>query len=225
MQDLLAALQAAPFWAQVGMAFFALTFLAMVIEPQVGHRRARRRFAALAAARGAAITPGYDAFAASFAIADAGRSFTVTRELRVGSRSTSYRGPRGHLLIVETPLAGSRWTSHGVDIAQRGSLAKALSSPMKSGDTVFDDRFTVWQDGVPVRDGWLDEAARRAVTALFDLPALAGDGTLWVQEGRLQFLCDRPKAIDDAALTALVAALASVAAQFERTAGWRGPAV
>jgi len=223
MQDLLAGLQAAPFWAQMAMAFFALMVLVMAIEPQVGHRRARRRFAALAAARGATITPGHDAFAASFSLAHAGRSFAVKRELRGGPRGSSYRGPRGHLLIVETPLAGSRWTSHGVDIAQRGSLAKVLTSPMKTGDTVFDDRFTVWQDGVPVREGWLDQPARSAVTAVFDLPAIAGDGTLWVQEGRLQFLSDRPGSIDDAALASLVAAVATVAAQFERTAGWRGP--
>ena len=44
MDDLIAGFRAAPFWAQVGIAFFVVTFLVMLIEPRIK----RRKYAATA---------------------------------------------------------------------------------------------------------------------------------------------------------------------------------
>ena len=100
-------------------------------------------------------------------------------------RGNSYRGPRGHLLICETPIAGSRWQHHGVDISEQGSLPLMGMGPFRTGDAAFDRRFTAWQDGVPVREGWLDAATRGAVAAFFDTTPLSG--SLWVRAGMLQY--------------------------------------
>ncbi len=111
-----------------------------------------------------------------------GRRFTVRRELRDATSGPSYRGPRGHLLMCETPLAHSRWERHGVDIAEEGSLPPIGAAPFITGDATFDRRFTAWQDGEPVREGWLDATVRSAVTAFFDAAPLSG--SLWVRAGR-----------------------------------------
>lgn len=223
VDDLIAALYAMPLWAQIGLGFFAVTFVVMFAEPIVVARRARSRFDALAASRGATVTPGPDADTASFAADLAGRPFTVRRELRQPGRGGSYRGPRGHLVIVETALAGTRWALHGVDVSARTGLARVLPSPTASGDAAFNDRFVVRQDGVPVRDGWLDAATRRAIVEFFDVPAVGREGVVWVKEGVLQFICDRPQVLDAPSLTAVIEQQATLAAVLERTAGWRGP--
>lgn len=223
MRDAIDGFLAAPLWAQLAMALFALTFVAMIVGPKVTQLRHRRRFAILAQARGARVTPGHDVFTASFQLEHGGRTFTVRRELRSRGGGASYRGPRGHLLVIETPLSSSRWKLHGIDVAQRGALARLGSSPLRTGDAAFDARFTVWQDGVPVRDGWLDATTRAAFSALFDLPALSGGGTVWVQEGMLQCIHDTPEALDDAGLGAIVEKESDLATALDATAGWRGP--
>jgi hypothetical protein len=200
-----------------------MTFVVMIAEPMVVARRARARFASLAAARGAAVTPGADADVASFEVDHGGRTVTVRRELRQPGRGSSYRGPRGHLLIVETGLAGTRWPLHGLDVVERTGMVRMLPSPTRSGDTAFDDRFAVIQDGVHVREGWLDVYTRQALVAFFDLPVVGSEGRVWVKDGVLQFLSDRPKTIDAAALTAVIDRQAALATALERTAGWRGP--
>lgn len=219
--DVVAAVLAAPTWAQIGMAFFALTFVVMVVEPRLLHRRVAARFAALAAASGATVTPGSDQFTESFEVDRAGRRFTVRRELRETTRGSSYRGPRGHLLICATPLSSSRWQGHGVDIAEGGALPFFGSRPFVTGDVVFDKRFTAWQDGEPVRSGWLDAPTRDAVTAFFDGAPLSG--SLWVQGGMLEYVAGAPKGMDATALNKALHAQSAVAHAFERTAGWRGP--
>lgn len=223
MDDLINELHVMPLWAQIGMTVFVATFVAMIVWPQREHRQMRRHFDRLAAARGALVTKGHDSFAASFGVEHAGRLFTVRRELRQPGRSSSYRGPRGHLLIVDTGLAGTRWPLHGVDVVVRKGMVRLLPSPTRSGDAAFDDRFAVIQDGVHVREGWLDVYTRQALAAFFDLPAVGSEGRVWVKEGVLQFLSDRPTTIDAAALTTVIDAQASLATSLERTAGWRGP--
>jgi hypothetical protein len=225
MQEAIDGFLVMPGWAQAGVSLFALTFLAMLVMPGVENRRHRKRFAALAEARGVRAVRGPDEFSDSFSLEHAGRPFTVRREMRSSSRGSSYRGPRGHLVVVETSLSGGRWKMHGVDVAQRGALARMLGvAAFRSGDAVFDERFTVWQDGVPVRDGWLDAPTRAAFTAFFDLPSVGREGTVWVLEGVLQYINDTPAKLDAAGLSAIVERQAALAAALETTAGWRGPA-
>ena len=106
--------------------------------------------------------------------------------------------------MSETPLSNSRWKMHGIDIAERGALARLGTTPLRSGDEAFDARFTVWQDGMVVREHWLDAPTRAAVSAFFDQPAVKGGGTVWVQEGLLQYINDTPRTLDAAALSAIL---------------------
>lgn len=224
MDDLIAGFRAAPFWAQVGMAFFAFTFLVMLIEPRIKRRKYATALAALAAAA-AAPTTRRDEFTEWFTMTVEGRPFEVRRELRQGSGRgvSSYRGPTGHLLVTSTPLAGSRWATHQVDITP-GRVPRFFGGPpLPTGDATFDGRFVVMQDGTPVREGWLDAPTRAAVTAFFDQPAATGP--VWVQEQRLQHIAVATwHGLDLAGLTALLRQQAALATALERTAGWRGPA-
>jgi hypothetical protein len=222
VDDLIAGFLAAPLWAQIGMAVFALMFAVMLVEPRLKQRRYTAALAALAAAAGASTTRR-DGFTEWFTIAVEGRPFEVRREFRVRGRgSSSYRGPTGHLLVTSTPLAGSRWATHQIDITPGRVPALFGGPPFRTGDTAFDGRFMVMQDGVPVRDGWLDAPTRAAVTAFFDLPAATGP--VWVQDQRLQHLADATwRTLDLAALTVLLGRQAALATALERTAGWRGP--
>ena len=221
MQDLVDGFLAAPLWAQVALAGFALAFVTMVVTPPIARRRARSRFAALAASMGAPVVPGRDGFEASFEAECEGRGFKVRRELRSGSAGTGYRGPRGHLVVVETPLSGSRWQMHGVEVDAGGTRKRSGARPLETGDPEFDARFTVWQDGVPVREAWLDSATRAAVAAFFEAPGV--DGPVWAQEGRLQYVAVTPESLDEPRLTAILRRQAALASALERTAGWRGP--
>jgi hypothetical protein len=216
MDDLIAGFRTMPTFAQVGMIFFALMVLVMLFGPGFGHRRVAARFAELAKACNASLTPGEDKFAASFEVERDSRRFTVRRMLRDSTSGPSYRGPRGHLLICETPLAPGAWAHYNVDIAEKGSLPPVGSRPFVSGDAAFDRRFKAWEDGTPVRSGWLDAAVRNAVTAFFDATPLSG--SLWVREGRLQYVAVAPKGIDAPALDRVLGALAMVAQAFERVA-------
>lgn len=213
---------AAPLWAQVGMALFAVTCLVMFFEPRWTRRKYVAALAGLAGAAGASTTRR-DEFTEWFTMDVDGRPFEVRRELRVRGRGSSYRGPTGHLLVTSTPLAGSRWEMHEVDIAH-GRGPSLFGRPLATGDAAFDGRFVVMQDGVPVREGWLDQKTREAITALFDHPAATGP--VWVKEQRLQHLADASwrHRLDLATLTALLRQQAALATAFERTAGWQhGP--
>jgi hypothetical protein len=221
LQETIAAVLAAPVWVQAFLALFAVTFVAMVIGPRLRHRNVAKRFAALAESSHSRVKPGADAFTASFEVDCEGRHFTIRRELRGAMRGSSYRGRRGHLTICETRLAGSRWKLHNVDISDAGALPLFGQRPVQSGDEAFDRRFTVWQDGVTVRDGWLDPDTRAAVIALFD--STPKYGSLWVQEGMLQHILPSDR-VDAEVLTRTLRAQSGVALAFERTAGWRGPA-
>ena len=162
-QELSTGFLAMPFWAQVGMAFFALMFVVMVVSPGVTRRRHAARLAVLASAAGASTTRR-DEFTEWFTTEVEGRRFEVRRELRSSGRGSSYRGPTGHLLVTSTPLAGSRWEVYQIEILP-GRLPKFFGPPpLATGDSAFDGRFMLRQDRVPVRDGWLDQPTRAAVT-------------------------------------------------------------
>ena len=201
------------------MAFFALAFVVMLVGPRLTQRRHARRFTALAAGMP---TTRRDEFTEWFTIDVDRRSFEIRRELRVRGRGSSYRGPSGHLLVTSTKLSGGRWEMHQVDITPERRLSPFGESPLSTGDPAFDRRFVVMQDGVPVRDGWLDAPTRAAITAFFDTPAATGP--VWVQAGHLQHIAAAPWVdLDLAALTRFLSAQAELASALERTAGWRGP--
>lgn len=225
MTEFVDALRSAPAWAQFMVAVLAAAILASAAGPAVRRRRARQAFERLAAACGATTTP-VDGVTATFQLDVAGRRFEVRRDWHsraMSAGSNSYRGPVGHLLVTATPLAGSRWELHQVDIATLATSARR-GSDLTTGDEAFDARFRVRQDGVPVRDGWLDAATRAAVTRLFDTPGVTGP--VWVQGQWLQLLRPEPwTGLDDASsLTRVLEAQAALAAALERTGGWRGPA-
>ena len=217
-QELSAGFLAAPLWAQGGMAFFALAFVVMVVSPGVTRRRHAERLAALATAAGASTTRR-DAFTEWFTTEVEGRRFEVRRELRSSGRGSSYRGPTGHLLFSTTPLAGSRWKLHQIEILQ-GRRPKLFGpAPLATGDAGFDARFTLRQDGVPVRDGWLDQPTRAAVTAFFDTPW--ANGSIWVQEEQLQHIMSPWVGFYHESLLRLLRQQATLATALERTAAWR----
>lgn len=220
MDEFIAGVQGMPVWARIGLSLFALAFVVMMVEPRVTRRRVAAALARLATAAGAAVTRR-DAFTEWFTITVEGRPFEVRREYRMRGRS-GYLGPTGHLLVTSTPLDGSRWELHQVDIATLKTAARRAGDPV-SGDAAFNARFGVRQDGVPVREGWLDAPTRAAVTALFDTPGVTGP--VWVQGQRLQVLRPEPWAdLDGPGLTRMLQAQAVLAAALERTGGWRGPA-
>lgn len=219
-QEFSAGFQEMPFWAQVGVGFFVFTFLVMLVSPIVTRRRHAVRLAALAMASGATTTR-QDAFTESFTVEVEGRRLEVRRELRSTGRGSSYRGPSGHLLITSTPLKGSRWEVYQIEILL-GRLPTFFGPlPLATGDAAFDGRFMLRQDGVPVRDGWLDQPTRAAITAFFDTPW--ANGRLWVQEQQLQHLMSPWIGVDHESLVRLLRQQAALATALERTAGWRGP--
>ena len=220
-QEFSAGVQAMPFWAQVGVGFFVFTFLVMLVSPGVTRRRHVAQLAALASAA-RATTTSRDAFTEWFTVEVDGRRFEVRRELRSSGRGSSYRGPTGHLLVTSTPLAGSRWEVCQIEILP-GRLPRFFGPPpLATGDATFDGRFILRQDGVPVRDGWLDQSTRAAVTAFFDTPW--ANGRIWVQERQLQHMMSPWIGVDHESLVRLLRQQAALAAALERTAGWRGPA-
>jgi len=215
------ALRTAPLWAQILVPTLVLAMLASAIEKPMRRRRARVAFARLASAAGAPVTT-IDWVTETFPLEAAGRRFEVRREWHTRGHSAThgYRGPVGHLLITSTPLAGKRWELHQVDIATLDRAARRSSDPV-SGDAAFDARFRVRQDGVPVREAWLDTATCAAVTALFDTPGVGGP--LWVHEQAVRVLRREPWwDLDLAALRRVLDAQAAVATALECTAGWRG---
>jgi len=218
MDDAIAALLVAPVWAQIGLAFFALTFIVMLFGPGFAQRRYAAKLLALAKAAGAPTTRR-DEFTEWFTITVDGRTFEVRRELRV--RNSSYRGPTGQLLVTSTPLSGSRWEMHQIDITPGRVPALFRRPTLSTGDAKFDERFLVIQDGVPVRDGWLDAPTRAAIITFFDAPAATGP--VWVQDRQFQHIAgDEWAKLDLAALTGLLRQQAKLATALERTAGWRG---
>lgn len=225
MQDMITGFLAAPLWAQIGMALFAVTLIVMLVEPRWTRRKYVAALAGLAAAAGASTTHR-DELTEWFTMEVEGRPFEVRREFRVRGHGSSYRGPTGHLLVTSTPLAGNGWKTHQVDITPGRAPSFFGGPPLATDDEAFDGRFVVMQDGVPVREGWLDPRTRSAVTAFFDQPAATGP--VWVQEQRLRHLADATwrSRLDLATLTALLRQQAALATAFERTAGWQhGPTV
>lgn len=221
LTDVTTALNDAPLWAQVVLGLFVLTFVAMVVAPRRGYRRHRTTLEGLAKVLGATVAQGKEKWPVSFSTAIDGRTFDVSYDYR-GTSHGSYRGPRGHLLITSTPLAGSRWKLHEVDIVP-GRVSRFLRS-MAGGaaGAELDTPFHIVDNGVPVREGWFDAGTREAVTAFY--ATSVARGPLWVKERQLMHIASAPwDTIDGSALRTLLMRQAAVATALERTAGWRGP--
>ena len=206
-----------PPWVQAALGLFACGVLWMLFGGAVTGRRYRRQFDGFARELGgeAPVGPGE---IVSFAIEIAGRAFEVEHYYRM--RSGSYRGPTGYLLVTETMLRGTRWEMHQVDIVRLGSLWSRLGAGRATGAAGSNVRFGVKEDGVPVREGWLDDETREAVARFLETaPPL---GTLWIKEGRLSYLMSNPwKGLDGSVLRTTMERLADLATALERTA--RGP--
>ena len=221
MQDLIAGFQAAPLWAQIGMVLFAILAVVMIAGPTVKTRKFRRHFDEIA--RELSATPArISEWPITFPTRSGDRPFEVRYDLRVGStRHSSYRGPRGSLLITASRLAGTKWGMHQVDIAPIDKwLSRLVSSKRPTGDPNFDSRFVVTEDGLPVREGWLDAGTREAITRFFEGAPLPG--VLWIREGELQFIMQDPwTGIDGKVLRGLLDRQAVLASTLDRTARGR----
>jgi hypothetical protein len=219
MQDAIAGFQSAPPWAQVGMVLFALLAVVMLVGPSVRRRTFRRHFDAIVRGLGQE-SPARGGVPAACQLTVEDRAFDIRYEIRLGGGGSTYRGPRGDLLITSTRMAGSRWAMHMIDIALLGGpLARLVSNRRATGDAAFDGRFAVVEDGLPVREGWLDAATRQEVARFFDgVPP----GLIWIRDGELQYLIPNPwTGLDGPVIRALLQRQAILASALERTAGAR----
>lgn len=208
-----------PLWVQVALSLFALAVVSSLFGPSFTHRRYRRQFDGFARELRAQPPTGRG-WPVSFTVEAAGRAFEIRHDYR--SRSGSYRGPTGYLLITETTLAGTRWEMHQVDLLRIDSLWSRLLGTERqvTGGSGSGIRFGVREDGVPVREGWLDDATREAVNRFF--AAAPPLGVVWIKEGRLSYLESGPwKGVTGPVLQARMESLAALATALERTA--RGP--
>ena len=215
MQDAIAGFQAAPFWAQVAMVCFAALAVYMLFESTFSKRKFRNHFNSIA--RGVGAEPLGRDWPFTFSTRSNDRTFTVTHDYRGGGKGSSYRGPRGYLLTTSTRLEGSRWPLHQVDVTRVPKfLSRLVSRKRPTGDSDFDSRFIIVEDGLPVRDGWLNADTRKAIASfLADAPL---DGRVWIHEGELQYVMADPwKGIDGPAIRALLQRQAVLAAALERT--------
>ena len=113
-----------------------------------------------------------------------------------------------------TRLAGDRWAMHQVDIAP---LEAGLSWLVRNHQRTGDARFVVTEEGLAVRDGWLDAGLRQEIARFFE--AVPRPGLLWLHEGELLFTMSDPrKGVDAGALRALLQRQAALASGLERTA-------
>jgi hypothetical protein len=220
VQDAIAEFQRAPLWAQIAMVLFAAMVLSSFIGPSVRHRKFRRRFDAIARGLGLA-PPSTKGWPVAVSLDVDGRAFNVTHDFRSTSRGGSYRGPTGYLLITGTQLASERWSMHQVDISMLGRVGSWLVSRKRlTGDADFDARFLVVEDGLPVRDGWLDAATRTAIAKFVDETPLPG--VIWIRAGQLLFTMGDPwTAVDGPAIRALLQRQSILATALDRTSAAR----
>jgi hypothetical protein len=97
---------AIPVWAQIGVGWFVLTFIVMLVWPSIDYRRHRGRIRRLAHALGATATRGSEQWPVGFKTEVDGRSFDVSYQFY--TRRTGDLRPSGHVLVSSTPLAGQR---------------------------------------------------------------------------------------------------------------------
>ena len=107
------------------MVLFGIMVVVAIVGPPVDRWRYRRKFAGIA--RGLGLQPPRGGgWPVTSAVSIDGRGFEMRHDVRGGGRGSSYRGPRGHLLIAATRLAGTRWPMHQVDISRLEGLLSRL---------------------------------------------------------------------------------------------------
>ncbi len=220
MQDAIAEFFHAPLWAQIAMAGFALMVVYFAVGSFFTKRRFSNRFAAIAQGLGAPSPKGLS-WPVTFPVTIGERAFEVRHALMYTSRNSSYRGPQGHLLITVTRLGGDRWPLHQVDINTMGKLLARLAGGVQTtGDADFDARFLVREDGLKVREGWLDADVRRQVMHIHE--GIPSDSLISMQEGELRVTLREPwTGMDGAAVRSLLERQSGLAAALERTASPR----
>ena len=123
----------------------------------------------------------------------------VRRGGGIGSESSA-----AQYLMVATRLHGTSWDLHSVDITRRWKTSE-----------VFEESFKIHDLGLPMRDGWLSAAVRRAIGASF-APANRVR-KISIDAGQLVFLLsDAPGGIAKQSVDSLVASVAELATQLER---------
>jgi len=187
----------------------------MFVEPRVRKRRFRSQFNAIARGLGTEPPPGLD-WPATVATTVEGRRFEVRHDFRGSSRGSSYRGPHGYLLFTATRLAGERWPLHQVDVSPTGgALSRLIRGVRPTGDAGFDASLMVVEDGLPVRDGWLDATTRASLTRFFDEARIPG--LLSVREGELLFTIQNPwTGVDGGTVRSILTSQAELATALER---------
>jgi hypothetical protein len=217
LADALAELARAPLWAQATIAVVVLMAAWALVSGPIDHRRFRRKFQTLGRELGQNVS-SRAGWPMTFALTVDGRTFEIRHDYTTHTKN--YRGPRGYLLITTTPLAASAWSMHQVDVAKSGWSAWSIGSkPSKTGDTAFDAQFVVLEDGLNVRDGWLDAPTRAAIAEFFDNVSVPGP--LWIREGRVSYLMNRWKALDGQALRTVLEQQSALASALDRTAARR----
>jgi hypothetical protein len=219
MDHLVESFTTAPLWAQIFLLFFALTAVVMMVEPSIRKRRFFRQFDAIALGLGRQ-PPRRHAWPVMVPVSIGERAFEVRHDYRASGKGTSYRGPTGYLLVTATRLRGERWPMHQIDIRALGRLSWLTSGKRLTGDTDFDARFLVVEDGLPVRDGWLDANVRQEITRFLGEAPI--EGVLSVREGELLFTMSNPwTGIDGPAVRAILERQVALASALERTAAAR----
>jgi hypothetical protein len=219
--DFVAAFTAAPVWAQVAMVVFAILSVMVLTAPARQRREFGGKFEQLARGAGAPTSRGRTPWPESFTVTIDGRVIEVVHDYRSRGGGGSVRGPSGHVLMFRTPLRSPRWEVHGIEI-QPGVPGWLRSGAVSSGDAAFDARFYVRQDGVPVREGWLDPLTADAITAVYNVAH--ADGPTWVSAQQLVHVVPPPwEYVAATTLRQQLRALAGLASALERTAGYRVP--
>ena len=194
---------------------FGLFVVTRMVAGMFVRPRHRAHFARLAESVGARTGPRGDMTFFDTSIGD--RAFTVRHELR--SSAGSYRGPTGNLLVLATRLEARRWEMHQVDMNLGSVRARTFfgHNLLASGDEAFDAQIAVREDGIPVREGWLDRPTREAILRVYELPY--ANGPMWVQAQELTHISRSPwTEIDAAKLREMLGRVAAVAGALERTA-------
>ncbi len=219
--DIVTEVAAAPVWAQVAMVVFAILSVMVITAPARQRREFGGKFEQLARGAGVAIARGRTRWPESFALTIDGRTLEVVHDYRSRGGGGSVRGPSGHVLMLRTSLRSPRWEVHGIEI-QPGVPAWLRSGAVSSGDAAFDARFYVRQDGVPVREGWLDPMTTDAVATFYNVAH--ADGPTWVSAQQLVHVVPPPwEYVLTTSLRQQLRALAGLASALERTAGYRVP--
>jgi hypothetical protein len=170
-----------------------------------GQRRRVEHFRSLAAQMKAKATQSSE-FNWSFSVQERDRAFTVEIALRGGGTGSSSSST--NYLVTSTALRGRAWDLHSVTIRRKFGRRRST----------FEETFRVQEFGLPLREGWVTEQVRSAITAIDALPLQSGE--LLIEEGFLRHrVMGSINAIEPSTLKQLLTRMADLAAALERSRG------